>query len=166
MEEPVEAGPVEDVAVGEQRVVTRRQHDEPGHQERDHDRHRGNRDAAGALLQGERRQQVRARGRVLGRLRARLRRIHAHAAGLLLPAEHLEADRFLGDLARVLTGDLALVEHENAVGEREDLLQFERDQQHGAAPVALGDDAAVQVLDRAHVEPTGRLRGDQELRVA
>ena len=56
--------------------------------------------------------------------------------------------------------------HEDPVGEREDLLQLERDEQHGPALVALLDEAAVDELDRADVEAARRLRRDQHLRVA
>src|SRR5262249_23897174 len=81
-------------------------------------------------------------------------------------AEHLETDLLLGHLARVLAGDLALVEDEDAVREREDLVQLERDQQDRPPLVALLDEAAGEVLDRAHVETAGGLRRDQALRVA
>src|SRR5579884_1229399 len=66
----------------------------------------------------------------------------------------------------MLADDLALVEDEDPVGEREDLVELERDEQDRAALVALGDQPPVQVLDRADVEPTRRLRRDQDLRVA
>ena len=52
--------------------------------------------------------------------------------------------------------------HRDPVGEREDLVELGGDQQHGGAPVALLDDPPVDVLDRADVQPAGRLGGDQQ----
>ena len=65
-----------------------------------------------------------------------------------------------------LADDLALVDDEDPVGEREDLLELERDEQDRAALVALLDQAPVDELDRADVEAARRLRGDQDARVA
>ena len=62
--------------------------------------------------------------------------------------------------------DLALEQDENPVGEREDLLQLERDEEHAASLVALGDQPPVDELDRADVEAARRLGGDQHARVA
>src|SRR5437762_2696576 len=81
-------------------------------------------------------------------------------------AEHLEADLLLRDLAFVLADDLALVEDEDAVGEREDLLELERDQEDRASLVSLLDQSSVQIFDRPDVEAARRLRCDQHLRVA
>ena len=67
---------------------------------------------------------------------------------------------------RELADDLALVDDENPVGEREDLLELERDEQDPAPLVALLDEPPVDELDRADVEAARRLRGDQHLRVA
>ena len=67
---------------------------------------------------------------------------------------------------RVLADDLALVDDEDAVGERQHLLELERDEQDRAPLVALLDEPPVQVLDRADVEAARRLRRDQHLRVA
>ena len=50
--------------------------------------------------------------------------------------------------------------------ERQDLLELERDEQDGAALVALLDEPAVDELDRADVEPARRLAGDEHPRVA
>ena len=83
-----------------------------------------------------------------------------------LHAEHLEADLLLRYRALVPPDDLALVEDEDAVGEREDLLELERHEQDRAALVALGHEPPVEVLDRADVEAARRLRRDQRLRVA
>ena len=57
--------------------------------------------------------------------------------------------------------DPALEDDEDAVRERQDLLELERDEQDRAALVALGDEPPVDVLDGAHVEAARRLRGDQ-----
>ena len=62
--------------------------------------------------------------------------------------------------------DLALVDDEDPVGEREDLVELERDEQDRAALVALLDEPPVHELDGAHVEPAGRLGGDQHARVS
>ena len=85
-----------------------------------------------------------------------------------LPARagHRDAELVLGDARSELADDLALVEHEDPVGEREDLLELERDEQHCAALVPLLDEPAVDELDRADVETARRLRRDQHLRVA
>ena len=49
MEDPVQAGAVEDVAVGEQRVMAGRNHDQATNQEGENHRRYRHRDAAGAL---------------------------------------------------------------------------------------------------------------------
>src|SRR5438128_1186674 len=66
----------------------------------------------------------------------------------------------------MLADDLALVDDEDAVGEREDLLELERHEQDRTPLVALGDEAPVEVLHRADVEAPRRLRREQDLRVA
>ena len=50
--------------------------------------------------------------------------------------------------------------------ERQHLLELERDEQDRPALVSLLDEASVDELDRADVEPARRLGGDQHLRVA
>src|SRR5581483_188837 len=85
---------------------------------------------------------------------------------LAAAAEHLEADLLLGRVGAVLAHDLPLVDDEDAVRERQDLVQLERQEQDRAALVALLDEAPVDVLDRADVEPARRLGGDQHLRIA
>ena len=81
-------------------------------------------------------------------------------------AEHLEADLLFGRGARVLADDPALVDDEDPVGERQDLVQLERDEQDRATLVALLDEPPVEVLDRAHVEAARRLRRHEHARVA
>src|SRR5205823_12326629 len=83
--------------------------------------------------------------------------------GRLLSTEHLEPDLLFRHLARVLADDLALVDDEDAVGERQDLLELERDEQDRAALVALRHQPAVKVLDGADVEAARGLRGDEHL---
>ncbi len=56
------------------------------------------------------------------------------------------------DARRELADDLALVHDEDAVGERQHLLELERDEQHRAPLVALLDEPPVDELDRADVE--------------
>src|SRR4051812_35018962 len=90
----------------------------------------------------------------------------ASCGRLAAPAEHLEADLLLGDVGAVLADDLTLVDDEDPVGEREDLVELERDEQDRAPFVTLLDEPPVQELDRADVEPSRRLCGDQHLRVA
>ena len=72
----------------------------------------------------------------------------------------------LGCRRRQLADDLALVDDEDPVREREDLLELERDQQDAAALVALLDETSVDELDRPDVETARRLRSDQHARVA
>ena len=62
---------------------------------------------------------------------------------------------------RVLADDLALVDDEDPVGEREDLLELEGDEEDRAALVPLLDEAPVDELDRADVEAARRLGSDQ-----
>ena len=70
------------------------------------------------------------------------------------------------DVGPVLADDPPLVDDEDAVGEREDLLELERDEQDRAPLVALLDEPAVDELDRADVEAARGLGGQQDARVA
>src|SRR5215216_2871206 len=85
---------------------------------------------------------------------------------IALPAPgHQEADLFLRGLLRVhLADDAAVVDDEQAVGERGDLFQLGRDEEDGAALVAQLDQLAVDELDGADVDAARRLRDEQELR--
>src|SRR5262249_44503309 len=76
----------------------------------------------------------------------RLRDCLAPAAG------HREAELLLGRGRRELTRDPALVDHEDPIGEREDLFELERDEEDGASRVALLDETAMDELDRADVQ--------------
>src|ERR1051326_1869062 len=93
-------------------------------------------------------------------LRVRPRR--AYASGSLRPAAagHREAELLFRRGRRELADDPPLVDDEDPVGERQDLPQAERDEEHGAARIALLDEPAVDELDRADVEPACRLGRD------
>ena len=65
-----------------------------------------------------------------------------------------------------LGDDPAAEHHQDAVGQRHDLVELGRDDQHADALVARLDDALVDVFDRADVEAARRLRGDHQLDVA
>src|SRR6188768_3313555 len=95
----------------------------------------------------------------LARDRSRRRLVSPTAAG------HRDAELFLARRRRVLTDDLAFVHDEDPVGQGEDLLELERDEQDPTPLVALLDEPPVNELDRADVEPARRLGGDQDLRV-
>ena len=86
MEDPVEAGAVEDVAVREQRVVAGGEHDQPAEQERDQRREDGNGDPARALAQCEPRRERAGRRGLLGRRGNGVRFGPAHAASLRPPS--------------------------------------------------------------------------------
>ena len=60
----------------------------------------------------------------------------------------------------------SLVHDENAVREREHLVELERDEQDRVTLVPLGDEPLVHVLDRTDVQPARRLRRDQHDRIA
>src|SRR5579871_1878320 len=98
-------------------------------------------------------------------LLVRLRGADASCRLLAPAAGHGEPELFLGRGRRELADDPALVDHEDAIREREDLLELERDEEHRSAGVALLDETAVHELDRADVESARRLRGDEHLRV-
>src|SRR5581483_2994582 len=87
--------------------------------------------------------------------------------GFVLPAaKHLEPDLVFRHLAGVLGDDSALVQDEDPVGERQDLVELERDEKDRAPFVAFRDQAPMEKLDGADVEAASRLRRDQNLRVA
>ena len=86
VEDPVEPGAVEDVAIGEQRVVTGGEDDEAAHEECDHDGRGRNGDPAGALLERDAGDQRPALRRLFRGLREGALRIDlAHAAARSLP---------------------------------------------------------------------------------
>src|SRR5690242_19613283 len=63
-------------------------------------------------------------------------------------------------------GNPAVVDDRDPVGERVDLVELGGDDEHGRAPVAFGDDAAVDELDGAHVKTPGGLAGHEQLVLA
>ena len=146
--------------------------DEASDQEREDRRQQRHDDPAGLLRNrqpGGEALRVAALWRLFPEVRRRpeRRRIgSAHATAFLPRAGHRDAQLVLGDARSELAHDLALVDHEDPVGEREDLLQLERDEQYRTPLVALLDEAAMDELDRTDVEAARRLGRDQHLRVA
>ena len=174
VEEPVEPGAFEDRLVRAQGVVTGREHDDSARQERDDGGEQRRDDPARALVERELagdRRGVRFRIGSERRLRCRrgpgrrpLRRV---ITGYLTScAGHCDPDLFLAGVRRELGHDAPFVEHEDSVGEREDLLELERDEQYRLAGVPLLDEAAVHELDRADVKAAGGLCRDQDARIA
>ena len=166
MREPVQAGAVDDVPVGLERVVAGRGDDHAADQERDQRRDHGRDDPARALPRRE------PRG---DRCEGGAWPISSGcgpccgASGSLTRARRLLAPCRRASRARsrprsrptCAPDDLALVHDEDAVGEREHLVELQGDEQDRAALVALFDEAAVQVLDRSDVEAASGLRGDR-----
>ena len=102
-------------------VLGRRNH-HAGHQEREDERHDRHDDPAGALLH---RKAVR-RASPPRRALEEAGRAPSPSCGFRLPSpEHLEPDRLLRHLAGVLGDDLTLVQDEDPVGERQDLVELE-----------------------------------------
>ena len=66
----------------------------------------------------------------------------------------------------MLADDATFVHDEDAIREREHLVELQRDEQDRVARVALCDEPPVHVLDRTDIEPARGLRRDQNLRVA
>ena len=88
-----------------------------------------------------------------------------HAASSI--AGHQQAELALvRRVGPALAGDAAAAHHQDAVGQREDLVELDRDQQDRLAGVAQRDEAAVDELDRADVDAARRLADEQHLRVA
>ena len=81
-------------------------------------------------------------------------------------AGHHEAEDVARRVPRHDSDDPAAVHHRDAVGERRDLVELGRDDDHRHARVARLDDALVDELDRADVESAGRLRGDEQPQLA
>src|SRR5215831_21305417 len=81
-------------------------------------------------------------------------------------ASHREADLLDRGLLRVeLAGQAPLVEHDDSVGEREDLVQVLADQEDADAVVGSLPEVSVYRLDRADVETSRRRGGDQHPRL-
>src|SRR3954447_19219276 len=81
------------------------------------------------------------RGRSTNARRPRSRSLSPAArsrrARLPLASDHGEADLLLGDRRRVLGSDLSFVEDEDPVGEREDLVELEGDEEDRAPFIAF-----------------------------
>jgi len=81
-------------------------------------------------------------------------------------AGHRDPQLLIRHVWPVLANDSPLVDDEDAVGERENLVELQRDQEDSPPLIALLDEALVDELDGAYVEPPGRLCGDEHPRVA
>ena len=155
-EEPVEAGAREDRLVGGEGVVPGRDDDETADEEREDGRRERREEPAESRVPA-------ADDLVAG---AGVRALAHAAVAFRFPptmAKPISSSETSGLYSR---DDLALVDDEDPVGERQDLVELEGDEQDGAALVPLLDEAAVDELDRADVEAAGRLRRDEDARVA
>ena len=159
-EEPVEAGPVEDRPVGGDRVVAGDQDDEAADQEGENGRCERHERSADPLVED-----AVKRGSPVSRRVARGSAL-AHAASFCAAAGHRDAELLVRDVRPVLADDAALVDDEDPVGERQDLVQLERDEEDRPALVPLRDEPLVHELDRADVEPARGLSRDEGARVA
>ena len=65
-----------------------------------------------------------------------------------------------------LADDLAVEHHEDAVGQRADFVELDRDQQDGLAGIAHLDDLVVDELDGADIDAARRLADDQHVGIA
>ena len=81
-------------------------------------------------------------------------------------AGHQEAEALLGGSGGSMLTMRPFVHDGDAVGERADLVQLGRDEQHRRARVALGDELAVDELDGADIHAARGLRGEQHARLA
>src|SRR5207237_9337316 len=81
------------------------------------------------------------------------------------PTGHGHAELLLGRGRRELAHDLAFDHDEDPVGQRDNLLELERDEQDSSTLVSLLDQAAVDELDRPDVESPRRLGRHQGARI-
>ena len=65
-----------------------------------------------------------------------------------------------------LAGDAAVVEHDDPVGDGQQLVEVRADQQHAGARVAAAAQLGVHELGGADVDAARRLRGQHEARLA
>src|SRR6266851_7420635 len=79
---------------------------------------------------------------------------------------HQQTEPLFRGLRALDAHDPALVHDGDPVRQRADLVELGGDQQHRGALVALFDDLAVDELDGSDVDASGRLRGQQHLRLA
>jgi hypothetical protein len=56
-----------------------------------------------------------------------------------------------------------VIQHEDSIGQSQYLVQFGGDHEYGRAGVTFDHYLGVDILDRPHVDPPGRLGGDDEL---
>ena len=85
---------------------------------------------------------------------------HGFSSPLPLGAGHVQAHLFRrGGLGVQLAHDLALIDHQDTVGQGHDLVQLQAHQQHRLAGVPLGHDLLVDILDGAHVQGPCRSPG-------
>src|SRR5690606_7511233 len=83
------------------------------------------------------------------------------------PSSHEQAELGAGYLpAQEFASDLALIQHDDAVAEVQDLVEVVREQQDSLAGVADADELAVDELDRADSPAAGRLDGKQDVWIA
>ena len=170
LEEPVEARAFEDRLVRVEGVLPGRgQDDEATDQKREDRRHERHDEPAGLLRNrqpGGEALRVAALWRLVPAVRRRpdRRRVRSAHATAFLPAPVIAMPSSSSVTPGANSPTIsALVDHEDPVGEGEDLFQLQRDEQDCTALVALLDEAAVDELDRADVEAARRLGRDQHL---
>ncbi len=90
-----------------------------------------------------------------------------HYAASPLDTGHQQAKFFfVGFGGQALAHDLAVEHHRDPVGERQDLVQLDGDQQDRLALIAQGDDLLVDEFDRADIDAARRLADQQQVGVA
>ena len=72
----------------------------------------------------------------------------------------------LASLAAELANDAPIVEPDDPIGERENFVELLGDQQHGASAIAKRRDQRMNESDAGNVDPSRRLSGDEQLRLA
>ena len=152
----VEAGSLEDRLVRGDRVVAGEQDDETADQEGKHRGGERDEEAAGPLLDPG------PQGMDLLGLRRRRRRCDAHATASRRPpviAMPSSSSVTSGPYSPTIS---PAENDEDAVGERQNLIELERDEEDGSTLVALLDEPVVDELDRADVEPSRRLARHQD----
>ena len=136
MEDPVEAGAVEDVAVGRERVVAGREHDEAADQEGDQRRQHRHDDPAAALAQSRRAPRPSAPGSAPSGGGAAPAGVGSVGhADLRSPTPSISSPISSSETSPACSPTIsALVDDEDPVGEREDLLELERDRGGSRGP--------------------------------
>ena len=72
----------------------------------------------------------------------------------------------LGYSAGKFFDDAAAINNQDTVGERHHLVELGRNDQRADPCVPGGDDPLMDIFDRADIDATGRLTGDDQLNVA